>query len=127
MVATLRRPPSGRVSRVSRAAWNSAMARSPALMCRSAASPVSRSTRWSRSPVGKGVQGAVGQPLPAGVQLGLGDRGLAGVAGLLGVSTETRRTGWSMTGVSPSETLASVCGAAGRTMRGTSNSGMPSP
>ena len=72
--------------------------------------------------LGEVLVGAVLEASAAAVQLGLGGGGgQTGVLGFLGVSTETMRTGWSMTRVSPSEIRDRVWGRASRSVRGKSN------
>jgi hypothetical protein len=68
--------------------------------------------------LGKVLIGAVLEALAAAVQLGLGGGGSPAYSAFSGVSTETMRTGWSMTGVSPSEIRDRVWGRASRSVRG---------
>jgi hypothetical protein len=71
--------------------------------------------------VGERLVGAVLEALAAAVQLGLGGWGRPAYSTFSGVSTETMRRGWSITGVSPSEMRDRVRGWAPRRVRWKSN------
>ncbi len=82
----------------------------PALMCRWARVLGEPLDQVGAQRLGEVLVGAVLEALAAAVQLGLGGGGRPAYSAFSGVSTETMRTGWSMTGVSPSEIRDTVWG-----------------